>query len=224
MIEIAASKSFAGEGSASVTPKPPPRALISARRAPGVFTWLNVVCLDAPIVAVAWQWLFARSFQVPIARGATAALFLTAWLIYLTDRLVDRVLLEPWAPLSLRQEFCLRYRWLWVAVLPLLALADLFDVWRTLDTRAVAVGCVVGFSACVYLLINQLRPQWWRVLPLKELSIGFIFAAGTMVGLLRNLTPAALPGWLCFACLCSLNCISIAVWERQLDRAQQRIS
>src|SRR3954463_15912958 len=114
MIETAASKSFAGERSASVATKPLPRALVPARRAPGVFTWLNVVCFDAPIVAVAWQWLFARSFQVPIARGATAALFLTAWLIYLTDRLVDSVLLERWAPLSLRQEFCLRYRWLWV--------------------------------------------------------------------------------------------------------------
>ncbi|MCA1659003.1 MAG: hypothetical protein LC642_00455, partial [Verrucomicrobiaceae bacterium] len=29
---------------------------------------------------------------------------------------------------------------------------------------------------------------------------------------------------LVFACACSLNCISIAIWERNLDRAQQRIS
>ncbi|HEV3410133.1 MAG TPA: hypothetical protein VG095_07555, partial [Chthoniobacterales bacterium] len=53
---------------------------------------------------------------------------------------------------------------------------------------------------------------------------GFIFAAGTMVGLLRSLTSAAFPAWLCFACLCSLNCISIAVWERDLDHAQGRVS
>ncbi len=23
--------------------------------------WLNLVCLDAPIVAITWQWLFARA-------------------------------------------------------------------------------------------------------------------------------------------------------------------
>src|SRR3954463_7913322 len=128
MIETAASKSFAGERSASVATKPLPRALVPARRAPGVFTWLNVVCLDAPIVAVTWQWLFARSFQVPIARGATAALFLTAWLIYLADRLVDSLSLEPRAPQSLRQGFCLRHRGFWLVAVPLLALADLFVV------------------------------------------------------------------------------------------------
>ena len=24
--------------------------------------WLNLLCLDAPIVAVSWQWLFAHTF------------------------------------------------------------------------------------------------------------------------------------------------------------------
>jgi hypothetical protein len=228
MIEIAASKSFAEEREASVAAARlphlddlPPRT----ERNPGsVLTWLNVVCLDAPIVAVTWHWLFARSFNVSIAPGATAALFLTAWLIYLIDRFVDSICLDPHVPHSLRQDFCLRYRWGWVVAVPLLAIGDLMIVWRTLDAHAVAVGGAIGLCACVYLLINQLRPQLWRLLPLKELAIGFIFAAGTMVGLMRGLTTAALPAWFCFACLCSLNCISIAVWERGLDTAQHRIS
>jgi hypothetical protein len=33
-----------------------------------------------------------------------------------------------------------------------------------------------------------------------------------------------LDAWVLFACVCALNCISIAAWERYLDIAQQRIS
>jgi hypothetical protein len=67
MIEAPASKSFAarrGDGA----PAPAP-----LRASP--LTWLNLVCLDAPLVAIAWQWLFARSLSIRVDLGATAALF-----------------------------------------------------------------------------------------------------------------------------------------------------
>ena len=51
--------------------------------------WLNLVCLDAPLVSVAWLWLFARTFHATVDPVNCAALFLTAWLIYLADRLAD---------------------------------------------------------------------------------------------------------------------------------------
>jgi hypothetical protein len=53
------------------------------------FVWLNLVCLDAPLVAVAWQWLIASSLHLAVALADSAALFLTAWGIYLADRLAD---------------------------------------------------------------------------------------------------------------------------------------
>ncbi len=59
---------------------------------------------------------------------------------------------------------------------------------------------------------------------LKEVSIGFLFAAGTLVSATEGLMTAILPAWLLFACLCSLNCACIAVWERELDAVQKRIS
>ncbi|HSV64040.1 MAG TPA: hypothetical protein VLH83_11910, partial [Chthoniobacterales bacterium] len=36
--------------------------------------WLNLVCLDAPLVAVAWLWLFARTFHIPFQIGNAVAL------------------------------------------------------------------------------------------------------------------------------------------------------
>ena len=53
--------------------------------------WLNLLCLDAPIVAVAWQWLFAHTFGAHLSLALRALLFLTAWLIYLADRFADTI-------------------------------------------------------------------------------------------------------------------------------------
>ncbi|MDQ6623592.1 MAG: hypothetical protein M3Y86_08930 [Verrucomicrobiota bacterium] len=212
MIETAASKSFTVR-----------RAFPEAKRI-SPLVWLNLVCLDAPLVAVTWQMLFARSFGVAVAPGGTLALFLTAWLIYLADRFGDSLSLGKEMGMSLRQEFCLRHRFVWLGAIVVVALADTAVVLTQLDRSAVRLGAGVAAAALCYLLVNRLRPALWRILPLKEISIGFIFAAGTMVGLSRGLTSAVLPAWLLFACLCALNCISIAIWERELDQAQGRIS
>jgi hypothetical protein len=58
------------------------------------------------------------------------------------------------------------------------------------------------------------------------MAIGILFAAGTVVALLPRpvLTPAFLIAVATFAALCSLNCISIAAWECDLDRAQGKVS
>ncbi|HEY0368925.1 MAG TPA: hypothetical protein VGC85_04965 [Chthoniobacterales bacterium] len=219
MIETTASKSFARTPLAHAVETPPP----CGTSVPPL-VWLNVLCLDAPLVAITWQLLFAKSFGIAVANGGTVALFLTAWLIYLADRLGDSMSLRAAEPMSLRQNFCRRHVRAWFAAVGLVALADLIVVGAKLDRTAVLVGAAVAIAALVYLLINRLRPQLWSILPLKEVSIGFIFAAGSMVGLLPNLTSTAAPAWIFFGLLCSLNCVSIAVWERALDSAQSRIS
>jgi len=182
------------------------------------------VCLDAPIVAVSWQWLFARSFGIAIPPGATAALFLTAWLIYIADRFDDSVFMEGRAATSSRQRFCLQHRVAWLGATAFVACADVFVISTQLNVRLLVLGAVIGACALVYLVTNQKLPRVWRLLPLKEVSIGFLFVAGTVAGLVDEMTSAMLASWLLFAGLCSLNCISIAVWERELDLAQRRVS
>ena len=186
--------------------------------------WLNLLCLDAPLVAVSWAWLFARSLGISLHFGATCALFLTAWLIYLVDRLGDSLSLRPAAVTSLRQRFCRRYRVAWLRVIVVIAVADAVVIGTQLAAHQLRWGAMLGAGAVAYLLVNQRLPRIWAILPLKEVSIGFLFAAGTMVPLLPGLTRSACPQWLLFACLCALNCISIASWERYLDVAQQRVS
>src|ERR1043165_59004 len=112
-----------GRDTAPLSPRTAPR--------PVPIVWLNLVCLDAPLVAVAWLLLFARVFHVPLQIGNAVALFLTAWLIYLADRFADAANLKLGSPRSLRQEFCLRHREFWIATVALVAGFDAYVIWRT---------------------------------------------------------------------------------------------
>jgi hypothetical protein len=188
---------------------------------------LNLVCLDAPLVALAWLWLFARTFRIPLQVGNCVALFLTAWLIYLGDRLADCTSLKPAFPRSLRQEFCLRHREIWIVTVLLVGGFDAYVIWRTTALETFLIGTVVGLLALVYLVINHPLGLIWRSLPAKELAIGGLFTAGILVALMPaipSLSARFVITALAFAALCALNCISIAGWERELDRAQEKVS
>jgi len=193
----------------------------------GPWVWLNLVCLDAPIVALAWLWLFARTFQIAVDAGIAGALFLTAWLIYLGDRLADSYSLLPGVAQSLRQRVCRGDRRLWIGALFLIANADVALIWRSTDARTFSAGAVVGLLALLYLALNHSLGRIWRSLPLKEFSIGFLFAAGVLVALrcdFRRADVSFVLAAILFACLCILNCIGIAAWERDLDLIQDKVS
>jgi hypothetical protein len=159
--------------------------------------------------------------------GNTVALFLTAWVIYLADRLADASSLNAGSPRSLRQEFCLRHREIWITALLLIGGFDLYVIWRGIAAGTFFTGAVVGILALIYLLLNHPFGLIWRSLPAKEVMIGSLFTAGTLVALLPTFPPVTMTfaiSALAFASLCGLNCISIACWERQLDQAQKKIS
>lgn len=189
--------------------------------------WLHLVCLDAPLVAVAWLWLFARTFQVTVLLGNAVALFLTAWLIYLGDRLADTLALKANSPPSLRQQFCLDHRAIWISTVALIAGFDAYVILGAVASETFVAGVVVGVLALIYLVVNHPLGRVWRSLPAKELVIGILFAAGTVVALLPRLPAlnvAFAVGAVAFATLCALNCTSIAGWEEELDRSQGKTS
>ncbi len=224
MIETPGGKSFAAKREEAIAHSRGEERIGHTQVIGAPLTWLNVVCLDAPIVAVSWLWLFASSIGVQPAAGGTAALFLSAWFIYLADRLSDCLSLASDAPTSLRQRFCLEHRNAWLVLLIAVAVVDVGVIATSLDLRHVAIGAIVGGCASFYLIINQIRPSWWRILPLKEFCIGFLFAMGVLVPLAGDVRLSIFSAWFPFACLCFMNCVSIAFWERPLDAAQRRVS
>jgi hypothetical protein len=195
-----------------------------SRAAPA--TWLNLVCLDAPLVSVAWLWLFARTFHATVPPVECAALFLTAWLIYLADRLADSWSLRQGKSRSLRHEFCWEHRRVLLGALAMIAAADAILIWTRLGHAVFFAGALVGTLALIHLVLNYSLGGAWPPLPLKEVAIGSLFAAGTLVALfpLRPITGAFVCAGIVFAGLCTLNCICIAFWERELDENQGKVS
>jgi hypothetical protein len=176
---------------------------------------------------VAWLYLFARTFHDSVEPVNRAVLFLTAWVIYLADRLADSCSLPESGPRSLRHAFCFDHRHVWAGALSVIAIADVYLVRRSVGGATLVAGGVVGVLALMHLVLNHRLGGSWPPLPLKELVVGFLFAAGTLVALLPGFPP--LTGSLVFAgiafiCLCTLNCISIAFWERELDEKQGKVS
>jgi hypothetical protein len=189
--------------------------------------WLNLVCLDAPLVAICWQWIFAHSFHLSVPVGHRAALFLTAWIIYLADRFGDSLSLVPGQPKSARQQFCLRHKKIWLVSIICVAVIDLIVVLRAVNYETAVPGAVLGAITVTYVTINQAHSEIWKTIPLKEFFIGSLFAAGTLLGVTPHVfaeRSAMIFAAILFASLCSSNCVSIAIWERNLDRIQGKHS
>ncbi len=189
--------------------------------------WLNLLCLDAPLVAVAWQWLFARSFGAHLDWSLRVLLFLTAWLIYLGDRFADTIRLPALAPRSERHRFCQEHMvgW-WIAIVVIFVLDSALAL-RSLDLQMLLLGATLALVCTVYLFLNHLLGGRWRPIPMKEKAVGVLFTAGTtlaVVGELPGLTISFAGAVVLFAILCTLNCLCIASWERELDAAQGKTS
>jgi hypothetical protein len=189
--------------------------------------WLNVLCLDAPLVAIAWQGLFAHAIHVDLAAADRVALFLSAWVIYLGDRWFASVASPGGASRSLRERFCLRHRRGWIVWSLVVLSLDWFVAWRFLERRTFVMGLLLAGVVVAYLVTNSTFSRLWATIPVKEVAVGVLFAAGTLLVFAPS-PPSRSCGFggaaALFACLCSLNCMSIAVWERPLDRALGRHS
>ncbi len=140
--------------------------------------------------------------------------------------------MQPNSPRSVRQQFCLRHKKLWLGLIPAVGLIDAAIILMRLNRDVITSGACLGGIAALYLAVNYAFSEVWEVIPLKEITVGFLFSAGTLLVLIPKLAlvpsnvggSAALSAMLLFAILCSLNCMSIAGWERDLDRAQRKHS
>jgi hypothetical protein len=130
-------------------------------------------------------------------------------------------------PKSLRQEFCLRYGNIWLRSIIGVGMIDAVVVLSAVDYATLLTGAIVGGITIAYLAINHAGNKAWEAIPLKELAIASLFAAGTLLGVTPHILavkPTIISAAILFATLCWLNCVSIATWERNLDRIQRRHS
>lgn len=179
-----------------------------------VWLWPNLLGLDAPIVAVVWQDLAARSFGTPLHLASRLVLGLTVWAVYLTDRLLD-VRQKP-MPNTARHAFTRCHRQELTALLSAVLILDGFVAIVELRRAVFVDGLVVAGCVAGYLSTFPLRASGWekQILAAILFSTGVLLVPVTWLGPLHLLAPATL-----FAALCLSNLVLIELWEG--DRARR---
>lgn len=72
--------------------------------------WPQVLCLDAPLVAVSWMAALAKSHHLRLQPSLYIGLGLVTWIVYVLDRTADAISGRLAAPMSARHAFCLRHQ------------------------------------------------------------------------------------------------------------------
>jgi hypothetical protein len=194
---------------------------------PHWWQWPTILSLDAPAVALLWQWELARCAGSVPGGAAVLVLGASVWLAYVADRWIEGWRLDPDCVRTQRHRFHSRRRWpiavVWCGVLA----ADLRAAWTGLGDRELAAGVFLLGAVLAYLLSHQLvhRHHPWR-LP-KEICVAGLLGCGVALfvavprGAARG--PIAVPVAF-FVLLCFANCALISVWEHAVDRSHGQTS
>jgi hypothetical protein len=181
--------------------------------------WLlpNLLSLDAPIVALAWQHVLGISFHTETDWFGRAALALAVWAIYLLDRLLDtRRPVEHTE--ALRHRFARNHRSAMLVLLTAALAAGLISVINA-PAALILNGSVLSAVVLVYLICVHRG-----MLPVpKEQAVSILFATGVALAPLADgshlsaIAIAALP--LFFLCLANTAAIEHFEWSRLHHRS-----
>ncbi len=189
------------------------------------YLWLNVLNIDAPLITVAWQWLFARTADYQLRPAESVALFLAVWVIYAGDRVLDGFRLSVGPTTAARHRFGQRHAG---ALMVGIGVAGMIEAWLVvthLPVRVVAVGGGLAALVAGYFFWNQLAGKRFGRGWLKEIVVSLVFAGGAaLVPLVNAFSWTVLWEAVGFAVVCFANCLLIARLERERDVARGETS
>jgi hypothetical protein len=145
------------------------------------WAWLHLLSLDAPLVGISWQLLFAKALRVHLAPTVNLITALVIWLIYVADRILDSYQPAEDAGEALRHRFYRAHR---AAFLPAffaallltgwMAYADLgLKTWRD----GLLLGAIVGGYFAVVHVVGGRAQEWFP----KEIAVAILFGIGTFM-------------------------------------------
>lgn len=197
-----------------------PHVVPSEQRKP---LWLipNLLSLDAPLVAVAWLYIFAKTWRADyLPWTAYIALGLVVWVIYVTDRLLDSSMQDGTSGrLEARHHFhrkhakSFRILAILAGILAMVLVIGSLPM-RIFENAGLGIIFVIGFFA---LAINSsIAPH--DVAYGKNVMAGLAFGFGTGV---IAFVYTGFDWWefvssrqlICFSVLCVLNISAIDLWE-----------
>ncbi len=208
-----------------------PRAVPAASRKP---FWLipNLLSLDAPLVAMAWLYVFAKTWRLGYHPWeAYASLGLAVWIIYAADRLLDVSLFgssgERMEPRHrFHRDYARFFRIGLAFAIPMTVALVVMRMPMTIYKHLMLGGVLVaGFFG-----LSMLSSQDPREVPhTKNILAGVTFAFGTAMtahlyraefGIYDMLASRE---FLSFAVLCILNISAIDLWEHAARAADLEI-
>lgn len=183
--------------------------------------WPNVLGLDAPIVAVVWQYLFAVVFEIKIPASNYLALFLVVWVIYSADRLLDAKMLSSKKNSTTRHNYYHQnYRVLFF-ITAIIATVTAVICLTSIPFAVLKFGLMISCFVIVYFIHRKWGRGGMIVFLPKEIFVGLVFAIGTtLIGYTwtREIPDVFLSiPVIGFGVLCSMNCLAISVWEKDSD-------
>lgn len=215
---------------------------------PPLWLWPNLLSLDAPLVAVAWLFMFAQAWQVNYMNWQSyLALGLGVWVVYVLDKLLDRKIRAVDDPLiGSRHEFHARHRKWFVGGVIIALIAILVIVFTVLpvdllinytrgETPRLAniissyVGPAILLVAAFFAMVLK-SGESHEVPYFRNLVAGMAFGYGTAMmahiyvptqGMWSLLFSREMLG---FGILCVLNITAIHLWEhsRMSDDPEQK--
>ena len=177
-----------------------------------VWMYLNVIALDAPFIAVLWQYFLMKTFKLEVSISETMALFFVVWFIYLIDRFFDSFIDFHKTE---RHFFTKQHPKLIILLILFTFLTSLLLIIN-LDPSIIRGGLVLGCFIILYFLLVHAGAKNLIVQTIsKEMLVGIGF--GTGVGLPVIVSDLPIQTWLptiaLFCLICWLNCRLIDKWE-----------
>ena len=197
-----------------------PRVVPSEQRKP---IWLlpNLLSLDAPLVAVAWLYIFAKTWRVDyLPWAAYISLGLVVWVIYMTDRLLDASMNGGNSEkLEARHDFHRKHQRVFRVVVVTAGVLALVLVVSGLPMRIYGDAAIGGILVAGFFALSIFSTHGPNEIPYaKNLLAGLSFAYGTaMIAYVFT----GFEMWefvrsrelICFSVLCILNISAIDLWE-----------
>ncbi len=199
---------YQGAPAASVPPAP----------AAPLWIWPNLLSLDAPLVALAWFWMFKQVWLVKYHQPSLPwFLALTVWCIYVADRLMDERLAELGTGRTTARHRFHRQLPNPMKIPLLIGSLGVFFLMAIQSRGLLLYGMPVLLPVAAYFAVSFYdagRGVSW----FKNILAGTAFAYGTTVGVHfrreRSIWDLALsPEVVVFAGLCMINMIAIDHWE-----------
>jgi uncharacterized membrane protein YesL len=202
--------------------------------APAPLRLWHLTSLDAPTVAVVWTVAFAWAANVALPAWVPILLALSAWAVYIGDRLLDAYsALRSFRlhQLRLRHRFHWRHRRIFIPIAIAAACAAAFIVFFAMPLAARERDSVLAAATLVYFtrvhsnranspFTPKLRAPFLSSLVSKEMLVGLIFTTACALPTFSRATFQPSPTLFAlivptvfFALLAWLNCRAIEHWE-----------